>query len=138
MKVPHFFDTNILLYAVSTAPREADKRTRAEALLLEPDGALSVQVLQEFYVQAIRVTGQVKLAHEDAVDLIRAWSRFRVQDMTMAVLERALNIKAVYGFSYWDSAVIAAASTLGCRTLYTEDLSHGQQVEGVIVINPFR
>ncbi len=134
----HFFDTNVLLYAISPAPHEAAKRARAEVLLLQPDGAVSVQVLQEFYVQATRATRQARLAHEDAVDLVRAWTRFRVQEMTMALLERALEIKAAHGFSYWDSAIIAAACALGCSTLYTEDLAHGRQIDDVVIINPFR
>jgi predicted nucleic acid-binding protein len=49
-----------------------------------------------------------------------------------------LGIKAAHGFSYWDSAIIAAARALGCGILYSEDVSHGRQVEGITIINPFR
>ncbi len=55
----------------------------------------------------------------------------------MAVLKAALDISARYRFSYWDSAIIAAAAALGCRELLTEDMSHGQTVNGVTIINPF-
>jgi predicted nucleic acid-binding protein len=44
----------------------------------------------------------------------------------------------VHGFSYWDSAIVAAARALGCDRLYTEDLSHGRVVEGIAIIDPFR
>ena len=136
--MPVFFDTNVLIYSISRDPAEVDKRERAIALLGRDDGALSIQVFQEFYTQATRATRPHRLPHEMAVDLIRAWTRFRVQDMTLAILNAALEIKAAHGFSYWDSAIIAAARALGCEALYTEDMSHGRQVEGVLIVNPFR
>jgi predicted nucleic acid-binding protein len=58
--------------------------------------------------------------------------------MTLPIVEAALEIKARHGFSYWDSAIVAAARALGCTTLYTEDLAHGRQIEGVVIVNPFR
>jgi predicted nucleic acid-binding protein len=136
--VPHFLDTNVLLYALSPHPEEAAKRVRADALLDQDGGALSVQVLQEFYVQATRPTRVGRLPHDLAAGLIRAWTRFRVQEMTLGILDGALEIKATHGFSYWDSAIVAAARALGCRTLYSEDMSHGRQIDGVTIINPFR
>ena len=138
MSALHFFDTNILLYSISRADDEAVKRERAVALLDEDGGALSVQVLQEFYVQATRVTRPDPLPHEIAAGLIRTWMRFAVQDITASVLTQALDLKVAHGFSYWDSAIIAAAQTLGCRTLYSEDMAHGREVEGVLIVNPFR
>jgi hypothetical protein len=71
--VPHFLDTNILLYAISPDPEEAHKRTLADALLNREDGALSVQVLQEFYVQATRPTRVGRLPHDLAAGLVHAW-----------------------------------------------------------------
>jgi predicted nucleic acid-binding protein len=136
--VPHFLDTNILLYAISPSPEETEKRAQADALLSQEGGALSVQVLQEFYVQATRPTRAGKLPHELAVGLIRTWRRFRVQDVTVAIVEAALEIKATHGFSYRDSAIIAAARALGCTHLYSEDMSHGREIEGVTIMNPFR
>jgi predicted nucleic acid-binding protein len=136
--VPHFLDTNVLLYAISPHPEEAGKRALADALLDQDDGALSVQVLQEFYVQATRSTRVGRLPHDLAVGLIHTWTRFRVQETTLPILEAALEIKGAYGFSYWDSAIIAAARALGCGRLYSEDMSHGQEIVGVTVVNPFR
>jgi len=135
---PPFFDTNILLYSISRDVAEAGKRRLAIALLNGDDGALSVQVLQEFYWQATRVTRAGRLSHDMAVALIKRWTRFRVQEINLAILNAALEIRVAHGFSYWDSAIIAAARALGCQELYTEDLSHGRQVEGVLIINPFR
>lgn len=133
-----FLDTNILIYSISTARDEMAKAAKAITLLEREDCVLSVQVLQEFYVQATRASRPTPLPHTMAADLIRTWLRFQVQDNTIAILQSALEIKAAHGFSYWDSAVLAAASTAGCTELYTEDLTHGRSVEGVKIVNPFR
>jgi predicted nucleic acid-binding protein len=138
MTARHFLDTNILLYSISRDPEEELKRNRAIALLEHDDGALSVQVLQEFYVQATRVSRPDPLPHDIAVGLIDTWTRFPMQEITLSILTGALEIKAAHGFPYWDSTIIAAARALGCSTLYSEDLSHGREVEGVTIINPFR
>ena len=138
MSARRFLDTNVLLYSISRAADEEPKRERAIALLEQDDCGLSVQVLQEFYVQATRAARPDALPHDMAAGLIEAWRRFPVQDNTIAVMRGALEIRAAHGFSYWDSAIIAAARALGCRELYTEDMSHGREIEGVAIINPFR
>ena len=138
MNGPRFIDTNILLYSVSRDPAEASKRDIAIALLDAENIALSVQVLQEFYVQATRATRPDALAHEIAVGLVRTWLRFKVQETTLPVMINALEIKVRYGLSYWDAAIVAAARALGCSELLSEDMSHGREVEGVTINNPFR
>ena len=130
-----FLDTNILLYSISGDPAEAAKRDIAIALLDADDIALSVQVLQEFYVQATRVTRPDAFPHEIAAGLIRTWLRFKIQEATLPVALGALDITRL---SYWDAAIVAAARALGCRELLSEDMSHGQEVEGVLIVNPFR
>jgi len=129
-----FVDTTVLLYAISTDPREADKAKRARELLDEVDLALSTQVLQEFYVQATRADA---LTREQAGDLVEAFARFPVQDVTLAVVRGALTVQARHGLSYWGAAIVAAAQALGCDTVLSEDLSHGQVYDGVRVVNPF-
>jgi predicted nucleic acid-binding protein len=136
--MPHFLDTNILRYSISQNPAESLKRDRALALLDDDSGSLSIQVLQEFYVQATRSSRADAVPHELAAGLIEAWSRFRIQDMTLPVLKMALRIRKTHEFSFWDSAIVAAALVLGCDRVYTEDLTHGQVVEGLAIINPFR
>jgi predicted nucleic acid-binding protein len=133
-----FLDTNVLLYSISTNANERVKRDITEHLLSERDNSLSVQVLQEFYVQATRATRPGALTHAIAVNLIRTWLRFPVQDMTVAVMGHALDIKARTGLSYWDAAIVAAAHALGCAELLSEDLSHGRKIAGVTIVNPFR
>jgi predicted nucleic acid-binding protein len=138
MSPRHFLDTKIHLYSISRDQAEAHKRARAIALLDDDNGALSIQVLQEFYVQATRPTRRDRLPHEMAVGFIATWTRFAIQDITLSVLKAALEIKASHRLSYWDSAIIAAARALGCRELYSEDMSHGLEVDGVVIVNPFR
>ncbi|MEO5340925.1 MAG: PIN domain-containing protein [Magnetococcus sp. MYC-9] len=138
MTVMRFLDTNILPYSISRAVAESRKREIATALLDQDDWTLSVQVLQEFYVQATRPSRSEPVSHDIAAGLVRTWLRFRVQETTVAVLQSALEIKTAYGFSYWDSAIIAAARVSGCRAIYSEDLSHGRVVDGITLINPFR
>jgi predicted nucleic acid-binding protein len=136
--MPRFLDTNILLYSISRNPAESAKRDRAIALIDGEENALSVQVLQEFYVQATRPTRPDALPHDIAAGLIRTWLRFKVQDITAPVMTRALDIKAAHRLSYWDGVIVAAAGALGCRELYSEDMARGREVEGVTIINPFR
>ncbi|MGO9173461.1 MAG: PIN domain-containing protein [Rhodomicrobium sp.] len=137
MSIVAFFDTNILLYTIGLGPAEQTKQAVAIELVKRTDAGLSVQVLQEFYVQATRPTRPDPLSHRDASDLIEAWTRFAVQPMTLDVLMAALDIKQRHRFSYWDSAIVAAALALGCRELYTEDVQDGLTVDGLRLIDPF-
>lgn len=132
-----FVDTNVLLYAVSTAADEQPKTTRALAILNEDDLALSVQVLQEFYVQATRSRQPAPLPHEIAVALIDSWLRFRVQELTVGILQNALATRARWDISYWDAAIVEAARAAGCGTLLSEDFQDGMDFAGVRVENPF-
>lgn len=132
-----FVDTNVLLYAVSTDPSERKKAERARALLNGDDLALSVQVLQEFYVQATRPTKKDRLHHEQASQLIEAFLRFPVQETTVSVLCAALDTARRFRISYWDAAIVEAARAIGCTTVLSEDLTHGQDYGGVRVTNPF-
>ena len=133
-----FVDTNVLLYAVSTVPGEATKARMARGLLEADDLALSVQVLQEFYVQATRAGRADRLSHEQAALLVESWLRFPVQESTVVLLRGAFEIKRRHRLSYWDAAIVEAARLLGCETLLSEDLAHGRSYEGVKVTDPFR
>jgi predicted nucleic acid-binding protein len=133
-----FVDTNILLYAISRDPREAHKAERARGLLAERDLALSVQVLQEFYVQATRETRPDPLPHERAAKLVESFMRFPVLDVTTQVMLAALATRDRFQIPYWDAAILEAARALRCETVLSEDLSDGQDYAGVGVRNPFR
>ena len=132
-----FVDTNILLYAISTQPEEAEKNQKAKAILSAADLTLSVQVLQEFYVQATRPTRADPLSHQEATALIQYWLRHRIVPLTVQVMQDALDIKKRYQTSYWDAVILAAAASAGCSELLSEDLNPGQNYDTVRVINPF-
>ena len=132
-----FVDTNVLLYAISSAEQEAEKRAIARRVLLRTDLAFSVQVLQEFYVQATR-SGAGRVAPEIAVRLIRSWNRFPVQPITVELMFAAFATHRRFGISYWDAAIIEAARSLGCSEVLTEDLQDEEDFAGINTVNPFR
>lgn len=134
-----FVDTNVLLYSLSTAPDEEKKAAIALALLAERDLALSVQVLQEFYVQATRATRPDRLEHDAAARLIDSFVlRFPVAAINVELMEASLRIANRFRISLWDAALIEAARAMGCRVVLSEDLNAGQDYDGVVVQNPFR
>lgn len=132
-----FIDTNILVYAVCPGTHERAKAEKARDILRRDDLALSVQVLQEFYVQATRPTRTQPLSHADAAALITLWLRFHVVELSVRLMETALHLRDRYQTSYWDAAILAAADTADCTELLSEDLNPGQSYEAVRVINPF-
>lgn len=133
-----FVDTNVLLYAVSKDSSGHTKAARASEILTTRDLALSVQVLQEFYVQATRQSRLDPLTHEQAVGLVESFLRFPVLAIDVPLARSALISKDRFRISYWDAAIIEAARTLGCEVVLSEDLSDGRDYAGVRVENPFR
>ena len=134
-----FIDTNILLYAISKDPAERRKTDIAIELLEAPVGelALSVQVLQEFYVQATRASREGALPHRLAEEYLDHWQAFEVQDNTLDLFRAAVASSRRFKISYWDAAIIEAARTLRCATVLSEDLADGRDYDGVRVRNPF-
>jgi predicted nucleic acid-binding protein len=133
-----FIDTNVLLYAISRDTAEQDKAKRANEILSGHDLGLSVQVLQEFYVQATRPSRSDAITHDQAARLIKSFCRFAVQDITTEIMTAALNARQRFQLSYWDAAIIEASRVLGCQEVLSEDLNDGQDYAGVRVRNPFR
>ena len=132
-----FVDTNVLLYAASTAEEDEPKARVARAILDQADVALSTQVLQEFYVQATHRRRSDALTHRQATDLIEAYLRFPVQATTAALVLAALETRQRYQMSYWDAAILEAARAARCPLVLSEDLALGQDYGGVRVENPF-
>ncbi len=132
-----FVDTNVLLYAISRDPDERTKSARAGELLAARDVGLSVQVLQEFYVQSTRASRADRLTHEQAAALVDSFRRFPVQETTVGVMLAAVSTRYRFGISYWDAAILEAARALGCEVVLSEDLNDGQDYAGVRVENPF-
>jgi predicted nucleic acid-binding protein len=132
-----FVDTNVLLYAISKDPAEARKTRVALGLLAERDIALSVQVLQEFYVQATRTGRTNPLTSKQASALAESWLRFPVQATSVELMEAGFAACVKFRISYWDATIVEAARLMECAVLLTEDLQDGQDFDGVRVVNPF-
>lgn len=133
-----FVDTNVLLYAVSRAPEEQPKAAIARDLLRRRDLALSVQVLQEFFVQATRESRPDRLRHDQVVRLVESFCRYPVQELTLRLVRAAFSTRARWRIAYWDATILEAARASGCDTVLSEDLADEQGYDGVTVENPFR
>ena len=136
MTVDAFLDTNVLIYAVSSAPEEAPKKERALELVENEDFGLSAQVLQEFFVNVTRKIAD-PLSPDVAVELLEQFCRFPMVLTDYPLIVAGVEMSLRYGISFWDGAIVAAAQALGATTLFSEDLSHGQEYGGVRVVNPF-
>ena len=135
---PLFVDSNVLVYAHDL---EAGAKRSAAAALLErlwdaQNGVLSVQVLQEFYVNVTRKIAQpVALAQaREVLRLYRFWIRNETDADTVL---RASEIAELSQISFWDGLIVASAEEAGCTELATEDLAHGETIAGVRIVNPF-
>jgi predicted nucleic acid-binding protein len=136
---PVFFDTNALVYANDTGSPE--KRARSRELIRQAvvsgTGSISTQVLAEFWVTVTRKL-KIPLTHDSAREQIVLFSAFRVQAVDQATVLEAIRLQERYQLSYWDAQIIASARFAKVALLYSEDLSHGAEYEGVKVQNPFR
>lgn len=131
-----FIDTNILVYAASGAPADRRKANLARDLLRRGGFAISLQVLQEFYVAATHPK-KLGLTPEEALAYCTQWRRLTVLEPTLELFEEAVRIARRFRIGYYDAAILAAAHQLRCRTLFSEDLAAGQEYEAVRVVNPF-
>lgn len=139
MTEPVFVDTNVLVYRFDST--EQDKQERCERWIerfwADGTGRLSTQVLQELYVTLTR-----KLDHPlepaQAQTIVRSLFAWKPVGVGRATLEGAWRLQEGYSLSWWDALIVAAAQDAGCSFLLTEDLSHGQLLDGVRVVNPFR
>lgn len=137
MNADVFIDTNVLLYTIDDDPASAGKRERAQQLLLSERWGWSVQVAAEFFVNATSVKRPFRLDAANAAALVEAWFAFPTIELTPALFRAAAELHQRFQLSYWDAAIITAAKQMGCPTLYSEDLNHGQIYDGVTVVNPF-
>jgi predicted nucleic acid-binding protein len=132
MSAPPFFDTNVVLYAFTLS---GDKTLIAERILLL-GGVVSVQVLNELTSVSCN---KFKMSWSEVKRVILGTTMLcpNPRALTYETYLEAQRISERYGFSIWDSLIVAAALDAGCTTLYTEDLQHGQVVDDVRIENPF-
>jgi len=134
-----FLDTNIFVYCFNGDA--AGKRNRALQLVREAvstrRGIVSYQVVQEFFNVALRRFVQ-PISHAEAEQYLGTVFRpLLAVHSSLALYQQALAISQRYQFSWFDALIVTAAQIAECRVLYTEDLQHGQELEGVRVENPF-
>ena len=134
----HFIDTNIFLYAYDNS--EPVKQKQAQVLIRElwqiKRGCLSIQVLQELYVN---LTHKVKhrVDKGTAIKIISDLGQWKYHSPDLLSLQEAARIEESYQVSFWDALIICSARQLNCHTLWSEDLNSGQEYHGVTVLNPF-
>ena len=140
MPAENFLDSNVFVYLFERT--EQDKYSRANNLVRDNlnnrTGCISYQVIQE----TLNVIGRRAGANSQRVGqfleriLIPVWRINRIIP-TPDLYRNGLRIQARYGFSFYDSLIVAAALGAGCTTLYSEDMQNGQRVEGLTIRNPF-
>ena len=133
-----FVDTNIIIYAYDiSAGRKQQMASKILSDMWDSGlGVVSTQVLQEFFVNVttkIPKPLDIKLAQEIVTDLL-TW-KVVVIDGDSILSGVAIHLK--YQYSFWDSLIIEAAIRGGSELLLSEDLSHGQIIQGVTIKNPF-
>jgi predicted nucleic acid-binding protein len=128
-----FIDTNILIYCYTAV--EQDKRSKAQLVASLPDTILSTQVLNEF---SNILRKKFNLTWPDIINALEEVERnFEVFNNTAVTINEACRIADRYGFSFYDSLIVAAALESGCYILYSEDLQHGQLIEKTLTVkNP--
>jgi len=133
-----FVDTNILVYAYDrTAGNKFDRaRELMERIWDSGEGALSTQVLEEFYVT---VTGKIPqpLKPQKAREIVADLGTWKVALLEVLDVLRASLLSERYGLSFWDGLILAAAQKEDAKIVWSEDFNHGQNYDGVTVRNPF-
>ncbi|MFP4209347.1 MAG: PIN domain-containing protein [Wenzhouxiangella sp.] len=137
MKERSFLDTNILVYTDDAdAPEKSQLAIElVEQALRTKKGVISSQVLQEYIATSTRKLG---VAIELAKQRARLFARMSVIQIATDDVMVAMDLVQLHRLSFWDALIIQAARKAECSVLLTEDLQHGQFIDGVSIINPFR
>lgn len=136
MNAPVFVDTNVFIYALDKGDlkKQAAARTWRDDMWRSRRGRISFQVLQEFYVKVVQKWPQAKQEARSEIRDLLAWQPVVID---AGLVESAWKIQDRYRFSFWDALIVAAAKSASCRYLLTEDLQTGQELDGLLVLNPF-
>ena len=137
MTVRSFFDTNVLIYADDKAA--PTKQRRALDLVAEHrrarTGVISLQVLQEYFVT---VTRKLRLDASIARRKVELLAEFHVAAPDVADILAAIDLHRLHNFSFWDALVIRSAKQSGCTVLFSEDMQHTRDIDGLQIVNPFK
>ena len=133
MTAKYFADTNLWVYA--HLRDTGDFRCEQAARLIEAYRlTISNQVLHEYYNVMLKNKVPDTLIQRN---IARITARCDIFCVDLTSLEISMKIRNRFMFSWWDSLIVAAALQKGCSRLYTEDLQHGQTIDGLTIINPF-
>jgi predicted nucleic acid-binding protein len=127
-------DTNILIYAFG---KKDDARKQIAKEILRKCNIISLQVVNETIYVLLK---KFKFPHHELEKVIEFMKQnFVISDLNIAILDQTVKIAAKYGFSFWDSMMVASALNNHCSVLYSEDLQHNQIIEDRLqIINPFQ
>ena len=133
-----FVDTNILVYAhdLDAGDKHGLAADIVSKLWESRNGVLSTQVLQEFYVTLTRKVSST-LSKLEARKLVQKYSNWHVVLNDPLIIVQASEIEESYNLSFWDALIVSAAYSQNVPTILTEDLTHGQIIEGILIENPF-
>jgi predicted nucleic acid-binding protein len=133
-----FVDTNVLVYAhdASEGTRQPIAQTLISDLWRTRSGALSTQVLQEFYVVATRKFDP-PMPRRQARDMVDAYGHWQLVETDVALIVAASQLEERHSLSFWDALIVEAARRVGATRLVTEDLQSGRRLAGMLIDNPF-
>jgi predicted nucleic acid-binding protein len=133
--VKYFIDTNILIYLFSKD--EPDKREECKAFLKKVDNkgnlVISAQVLSEFAVVMLR---KLNMPPNQLKNILEDLSAFEVVAISSEIVKKSVDIQVLNLLSFWDSQIVSAALSANCTDIVSEDLNHGQKIEGIEIVNP--
>jgi predicted nucleic acid-binding protein len=137
MPARSFFDTNVLIYADDKAAPA--KQRRALDLVTEHrragTGVVSLQVLQEYFVT---VTRKLHVESSIARRKVELLAEFQVAAPNVSDILAAIDLHRLHNLSFWDALVIRSAKQSGCTVLFSEDMQHARDLDGLQIVNPFR
>ncbi len=139
MKGKAFIDTNILIYAhdLDAGYKNEISAEVVRNLWENRTGIISTQVLQEFYVNVTRKISS-PLSKSKARGIIESYLVWHIELNGVKTILFASEIEERHQLSFWDSLIIAAAYNAKADKIFTEDLNHGQIIEGILIENPFK
>ena len=132
-----FLDTNIFVYSLdqSDSGKRRKCRNLIKSLTDENSGVISTQVMQEFYVAATSKLGADPLLIKD---ILRSLEHLETVMVSPMLIKEAIDCSIINRLSFWDALIIVSAESAHCKTLWTEDLNHGQVIRGVRIENPLK
>ncbi|MBI2440216.1 MAG: PIN domain-containing protein [Lentisphaerae bacterium] len=136
LTIKTFIDTNMLVYSID---RHNPRKQRQARILLtqlerERTGVISTQVMQEFYVAAVK---KLNVEPLNAKAMLEALTFFEIVIVDIGQIRNAIDCSILNRISFWDSLIIASAERSRCFRVWSEDFNHGQILRGVTIVNPF-